>query len=533
MAHARIVPWHSSEEWEQLKTWFYSDSTKEQRRAILKVNSYQCRGSQYLPHVIDSTCQLTNALLLDEDNNVEKLSVRLNYTMSLIRFVNGILDPNQKAQFAIPLHTIARNVGLSSWFVELRHWGTHERELPSLDMLRIAVRDALNWLWIHYWDANELEDSQDEEDDEEGEGYGADDQVGSMFPGVDVQTIRQLLNGWNDEVSTLFKENKRIWISRGDEENTLKKVISSDNFIVDTEPTKNNSNNSNNKKIQGPNRKQLKIEQEINEYIKLWKDQWGHNENKKGVIELVMNHFNSSLLTMLISQLDSSFTIEYFRWLLNNYKLVISPDSKNKRKNKQKIPSTFKHFRDINDLLKYMIKKMLKLINVKQMISEYELWLDIFDETSTFHYKMIGLILLKLNNLESQENDDWRNKKYKKRKLNGKDNKQTKFKAGLIEKLNKYGNSDEIKEMERIEKNTYQETLFPQPLGTNAIEEVKKPILIKPIMDPLDILNDIKLLKGRLNENTNASSVKASERSSPKKSWTRPLEWTPKPFGVL
>lgn len=522
MAHARIVPWYSSEEWEQLKIWFYSESIKDQRRAILKVNSYQCKGSQYLPHVIDSTCQLTNALLLDEDNSVEKLSVRLNYTMTLIRFVNGILDPNQKAQFAIPLHTIARNVGLSSSFVELRHWGTHERELPSLDMLRIAVRDALNWLWLHYWDANELEDSQDEDEEEE---YDDENQEEYLFPGVDVQTIRQLLNGWNGEISTLFKDNKKIWISRGDEDNNLKKVISSDNFLVEGT---DNSNSNNSKKLQGPDRRQLKIEQEITEYVKLWKDQWVQNENKKGTVEFVMNHFNSSLLVMLISQLDSSFCIEYFQWLLNNYKMIISSDSKNKKKNKQKIPSMFKHFREINDLLKYMIKKMLKLINIKQMISEYEIWLDILNGTSTFHYKMIGLILLKIDNLESQENDDWRNKKYKRRKLNGKDN-QNKFKLGLIERLNKYGNSDEIKRLERIEKNNYQETLFPQPPGTKAIEEMKTPTVINPIMNPTDILNDLKLLKSRLSI---ATSTKSSDKV-PKRSWTKPSEWTPKPFGVL
>lgn len=517
MAHPRIVPWYSPQEWEQLKEWFYGDSVKDKRRAILKVNSYQCKGSQYLPHVIDSTCQLTNALLLDEDNKVDKLNVRLSYTMTLIRFVNGILDPNQKAQFAIPLHTIARNVGLSSWFVELRHWGTHERDLPSLDMLRIAVRDALNWLWLHYWDDNELEDSQDEEEE-----YDSDEQEEDLFSGIDVQSIRKLLKNWNGELSILFKENKKVWISRGDEDNHLKKVISSDNFMVETRD----------KKIQGPKRKQMKIEQEINEYIALWKDQWLQNENKMGFIDLIMNHFNSSLLTMLISQLDPSFTLRYFQWLLNNYKLIISSNVKSNnnkmKKSKQKIPSMFKHFRDIDDLFKYMIKKILKLVNVKQMITEYESWLDILNETSTYHYKMIGLILMKINNLESRENDDWRTKKNKKRKLNGGKDNQNKFKVGFVEKLNKYGSSDEIKELENAERKIYQETLFPQPPGINSVEEAKKPVPVTP-MGTLDILNDLKMLKGRLNQSASTSF----KPNTAVKRWTKASEWTSKPFGVI
>lgn len=540
MVQARIVPWKDSEEWEQLKSWFYSKSKEDQRRAILKVNSYQCKGSQYLPHVIDSTCQLTSALLMDEDENVDKLNVRLNYTMSLIRFVNGILDPNQKARFAIPLHTIAKNVGLSSWFVELRHWGTHERELPSLDMLRIAVRDALNWLWLHYWDDNELlEESDEEEEKEEEEG-----EEWNNIDGLKVKTIINLINDWNDQFSILFKENKKKWISNGDDEETIKKVISSENFII--EPQDNKNLKKNERKIE---RKRLENEQQIKEYIDMWQVQWQQNKNKPKFIEIVLKHYNPLLITMLISQLDISFSEEYFKWILTEYKDIIM-------EKQSKIPNCFKFFKNLEDLFKYTIKKNLKLLRTKDIISNYKEWLSIigYETNTVLNYKLIQSIQEKIQNFESLKNDDWRNKKnqrYKKKHDNNKE-RQENFKMALNEILSK--NYKNIEDMIREEANKYQELIKISTTSTiiNSPDHMSKEIQsekmennkcdntnsFKSPINALDILNDLALLKERLNQNksTNPKVVPNGSNSKPNKivkRWIRVQNWTPKPFGQL
>lgn len=64
--------------------------------------------------------------------------------------MNGLLDPGQQSQFALPMHTLARNLNLPASFVEIRHAATHE-ELPSLSVLRTVAVRALDWLWTNYW----------------------------------------------------------------------------------------------------------------------------------------------------------------------------------------------------------------------------------------------------------------------------------------------------------------------------------------------------------------------------------------------
>jgi hypothetical protein len=70
--------------------------------------------------------------------------------MTLIRFVNGLVDIQQKGQYAISISSLAEKIGLPTFFVELRHDATHN-QLPSLPVLLNSVQTALNWLEINYW----------------------------------------------------------------------------------------------------------------------------------------------------------------------------------------------------------------------------------------------------------------------------------------------------------------------------------------------------------------------------------------------
>lgn len=156
MKHPSIVCYRSSADLSELKDWFYDflDVKDERVRAIKRVRALSTRGK--LPHGLESTALLTSVHLQDNGNDSPDSNVlRLSYAMALIRFVNGLLDPMQQSNYAIPLHTLAKSLNLPSFFVELRHMGTHEL-LPSLHMLRIACNRALTWLFDNYWSGIEL-----------------------------------------------------------------------------------------------------------------------------------------------------------------------------------------------------------------------------------------------------------------------------------------------------------------------------------------------------------------------------------------
>lgn len=152
----KVVSYRFSSDLSVLKDWLYnfSEAIDNRPRAIQRVKALSSRGK--LPHAVESTALLTSILLSDpsthsnhpkeDDSNI----LQLSYSMGIIRFVNGLLDPFQQGTFAISLHHLARNLNLPSFFVELRHMGTHE-QLPNINILRIGCNKALNWLFDNYW----------------------------------------------------------------------------------------------------------------------------------------------------------------------------------------------------------------------------------------------------------------------------------------------------------------------------------------------------------------------------------------------
>lgn len=97
-----------------------------------------------LPHALESTLSILTARLIDTSamqQNPSWLSLRQNYAAAIIRMVNGLVDPLQAGAYARSIASIAAQLGLPSWLVELRHAATHE-DLPSLEMLREASREV-------------------------------------------------------------------------------------------------------------------------------------------------------------------------------------------------------------------------------------------------------------------------------------------------------------------------------------------------------------------------------------------------------
>ncbi|KAG7857630.1 hypothetical protein KL939_003518 [Ogataea angusta] len=163
--HPQITPYKSFYEFEQLKKWFYSADRKLRARAVQKVAAYATKGS--LPHSLESTSLLTSSALLDEQlssSGADPMPIRLSYAMSLIKFCNGLLDPIQKSTYAMSLNKLAEILQLPTYFVEIRHAGTHEM-LPSLELLRFSAQSALEWLETNYW--NEICESTSSEPPDE------------------------------------------------------------------------------------------------------------------------------------------------------------------------------------------------------------------------------------------------------------------------------------------------------------------------------------------------------------------------------
>ena len=61
-------------------------------------------------------------------------------------------DQVQKGKFARSVQSIADEIGLPDWLVDLRHEATHA-SLPSMETLQCGLRASLSWLQSEYWEA--------------------------------------------------------------------------------------------------------------------------------------------------------------------------------------------------------------------------------------------------------------------------------------------------------------------------------------------------------------------------------------------
>lgn len=97
-----------------------------------------------LPHALESFLSILVAIRQDNASDVglsSSLSLRQSYATALIRLVNGLVDPLQSGTYARSILSIAAQIGLPAWLVELRHAATHE-DLPSLELLRDGAKEV-------------------------------------------------------------------------------------------------------------------------------------------------------------------------------------------------------------------------------------------------------------------------------------------------------------------------------------------------------------------------------------------------------
>lgn len=169
--HPRQVPFRTPEELHRLRDQLFHSTPADRTRAIQRILTLETKTK--LSHPLISTAHLLQILPQFENSQQDSSLIQLSATMAIIRFVNGLLDPSQQSQYAIPLSVLAKKIGLPSWFVELRHQGTHEG-LPSVEMLEVGVRGAVEWLEVNYWGKLKEKKEEDEivvEDEEDEIGW--------------------------------------------------------------------------------------------------------------------------------------------------------------------------------------------------------------------------------------------------------------------------------------------------------------------------------------------------------------------------
>ncbi|EME85671.1 uncharacterized protein MYCFIDRAFT_119077, partial [Pseudocercospora fijiensis CIRAD86] len=149
MAKYAITPWRHQKDLLEVRRQLYGES--DRRHAVDRVMAWKLRGN--LPHAVESTALLVDAILHHGIEGTSIFSVRAVYSAAFSRFVTGFCDIGRhKERLLEPssMLDIAKQIGMPPAFVALRHEATHE-EHPAIQRLVKATQEALDWLWNVYW----------------------------------------------------------------------------------------------------------------------------------------------------------------------------------------------------------------------------------------------------------------------------------------------------------------------------------------------------------------------------------------------
>jgi ribosomal biogenesis protein LAS1 len=161
MARGIITPWRSHSDLLEVRKQLYRldqspDTNNDQpndprHHAVQRVMAWKVRGN--LPHAVESTALLMDAILHHAIPETSIFSVRAVYSAAFTRFVTGFCDIGRNKERMLEpssMLEIAKQIDMPVEFVTLRHEATHQ-ELPEVHRLVSATEDALDWLWNVYW----------------------------------------------------------------------------------------------------------------------------------------------------------------------------------------------------------------------------------------------------------------------------------------------------------------------------------------------------------------------------------------------
>ena len=151
----RQVPWKDWDEWKEVKHLLDESTPGGLDKALEIINMWVSRGR--IPIAIEATASIIEAMRGDVPSMTATstgiLTLSLAYGLAVCRFVNLITDLIQKGVSAASVDSLAGQVGIPPWIVQIRHTAAHGKSIPSLSILRRAAQYLLyDFIIPKYWD---------------------------------------------------------------------------------------------------------------------------------------------------------------------------------------------------------------------------------------------------------------------------------------------------------------------------------------------------------------------------------------------
>ncbi len=147
MPSIRRNAWATHQELIELHSLLFDDPSDftSRSRGVSRLGIYLSSPSAPLFFPLLHSLLTASLLSYPPPSSIEHLSTRLTYSMAIVRFINGMIDPLQTGPYAKPIALLSRQLGIPSELVQMRHQATHE-DLPSLSILRDGLWKCIGYL---------------------------------------------------------------------------------------------------------------------------------------------------------------------------------------------------------------------------------------------------------------------------------------------------------------------------------------------------------------------------------------------------
>ncbi|XP_011082168.1 uncharacterized protein LOC105164994 [Sesamum indicum] len=155
----KLVPWMSWDEWKFVRESLFSSSPDSVASALQRISTWRSRGCTAM--AIEVTASIVETQQqdpffrndLNESASQSEEMLAMLYCMAIMRLVNGVVEKTRKKN-EISIGEAADAIGIPRMLIDIRHEGSH-RDLPSLQLVRLASKKALDWLVSYYWKPQE------------------------------------------------------------------------------------------------------------------------------------------------------------------------------------------------------------------------------------------------------------------------------------------------------------------------------------------------------------------------------------------
>lgn len=129
--------------------WLFAKQTTpaDRRKALSQMRIWNLRRGSLCPASVLATAVLVKSQLEDRQGSV---NIQTTYASAFTRFFNFMSSIMQSYNMT-SMYETARQLGLQSFIVDLRHLCAHGQELPPAEVLRTTAEHCLEWLRTFYW----------------------------------------------------------------------------------------------------------------------------------------------------------------------------------------------------------------------------------------------------------------------------------------------------------------------------------------------------------------------------------------------